>query len=175
MSTSGFIGFRINGIIKGTYNHLDSYPSELGNDIVEFIRIVVKGGKIKGLKDKLSKVKFVDQNSTPTHKQIVKYFKFSNIQVGSQNLEDWYVLLRNVQGIKTLKYIMSNELHHIIDNTNFLSDTIMCEYGYVLNFDNSSIEFYDMGEIVGELSFKSLVEDKTHAGTKWIKIIYDQN
>lgn len=175
MSTSGFIGFRINDIIKGTYNHLDSYPSELGNNMVEFIRKVIKDELLGELVYKLKRINMVNAISTPTEEQIVKYSKFSDITVGKQRLTDWYVLLRRTQGIETFECIMNNTLKHMIDNTAFFTDKIMCEYGYVLNFDNLSIEFYDMGEIVGELSFKSLVEDKTYAETKWIKIIYDQN
>ena len=37
MSTRGMIGIRINGNLMGTYNHFDSYPDGLGNDMVTFI------------------------------------------------------------------------------------------------------------------------------------------
>jgi len=38
MSTNGVVSFQLNGELKTIYNHWDSYPSNLGNDILDFIR-----------------------------------------------------------------------------------------------------------------------------------------
>lgn len=37
MGTRGLLGFIINGVRRGSYNHWDSYPSGLGLDVVRFI------------------------------------------------------------------------------------------------------------------------------------------
>lgn len=37
MGTRGKIGFVQKGVRKGVYNHFDSYPSGLGDDIIKFI------------------------------------------------------------------------------------------------------------------------------------------
>lgn len=37
MGTRGLVGFIIKGVRKGAYNHYDSYPAGLGNDIIRFI------------------------------------------------------------------------------------------------------------------------------------------
>jgi hypothetical protein len=34
MSTRGFVGYKKNGVTRGWYNHLDSYPSELGMKVL---------------------------------------------------------------------------------------------------------------------------------------------
>jgi hypothetical protein len=38
MSTRRILGVRVSGIDKLTYNHSDSYPSYLGNNVVQFSR-----------------------------------------------------------------------------------------------------------------------------------------
>src|SRR5512136_3060625 len=35
MSTRGFVGYRHKGVIKGWYNHSDSYPRELGKNLLK--------------------------------------------------------------------------------------------------------------------------------------------
>ena len=38
MGTRGLLGHIIKGKKRATYNHFDSYPSGLGNDLVAFIK-----------------------------------------------------------------------------------------------------------------------------------------
>ena len=38
MGTRGILGFRKNGLDKLAYNHFDSYPEELGANVVKFCR-----------------------------------------------------------------------------------------------------------------------------------------
>jgi hypothetical protein len=38
MSTNGVVAFQKEGALKTIYNHYDSYPSNLGNDVLDFIR-----------------------------------------------------------------------------------------------------------------------------------------
>ena len=59
MGTRGLIGFIINGARQGTYNHFDSYPCGLGNDVIKFIMSLTK----EDIKDMAAKAKKV---SCPT-------------------------------------------------------------------------------------------------------------
>lgn len=43
MDTSGFIVFRAKGIEAAFYNHYDSYPTGLGNEIINFIQSLDEG------------------------------------------------------------------------------------------------------------------------------------
>ncbi|MBR4315907.1 MAG: hypothetical protein IKP65_02910, partial [Alphaproteobacteria bacterium] len=45
MSTRGYVGFYKDGIDKGGYNHCDSYPEGLGNEVLDFL----KGNNIANL------------------------------------------------------------------------------------------------------------------------------
>ena len=57
----------------------------------------------------------------------------------TQSLEEWYVLLRNLQG----------ELYDIlkagvmIDSAAFLLDSLFCKHAYVLNLDSGMFEYYE--------------------------------
>lgn len=43
MGTRGFIVFRVKGKDVAFYNHYDSYPTGLGNEIIKFIRSLDEG------------------------------------------------------------------------------------------------------------------------------------
>lgn len=58
MSTNGAIGFYKNGVNKIAYNHWDSYPSELGNKIVNFI----KSTTVEEMNEIFDKIILVDDN-----------------------------------------------------------------------------------------------------------------
>lgn len=56
MSTKGAVGIRMNNIDKVGYNHFDSYPTGLGNDIL----IWLSNMNLKMLKDVFNKIEFTD-------------------------------------------------------------------------------------------------------------------
>ena len=172
MGTGGFIGFIIDGKLKGTYNHHDSQPEELGSDIITFIREIIKNNKLNELKNKLSKIETVEKLSTPTPEQISLYSKFSDRNMRNGKLTDWYVLLRITQGVETFKCIMVGNLHHIIDNIDFFQNKDLCIYAYILNFDSKCVDFYNLGKLIGRITFETLTYDKRYSNDKWIEIIY---
>ena len=172
MSTRGFIGFQKNSKIKITYNHCDSYPEELGRKIVDFIRTVMKEDRLQELKEEIFSVEFVEGGSIPTKDQQEMYSHFADCSVSSKKLSDWYVLLRHTQGVFALDSILEKKLFHLIDYTENIKDSSL-RYGYVLNFDTDSIEFYKSGNIlVKSLSFESLTILEKYSGTKWIDFVY---
>lgn len=58
MGTRGAIGFCKNGVDKITYNHYDSYPSGLGNNVVDFI----KSTTIKEMSEVFDKIVLIKDN-----------------------------------------------------------------------------------------------------------------
>jgi len=143
MGTRGFIGVKIDGKIKGSYNHFDSYPDGLGQDVVDFCNKVKKDKKWSDFKEAVKKVELVDENSHPNSEQINRYKGYSDCGVGSQSLEDWYCLLRDVQGIAMFEETLNSVLRHWIDGINFLKDSLFCEYAYIVNVDDMTLEFYE--------------------------------
>ena len=73
MSTRGLTGFRLNGTLKAMYNHSDSYPEHLGQQVVEFCRLVDWSNPI--IKERVANVKLVQQDAKPSNKKVLKYAK----------------------------------------------------------------------------------------------------
>lgn len=138
MSTRGAIGFRIDGKDKISYNHSDSYPSCLGKSFVKQAR---KLAKVPDLADQVRNLQLVGQGGTPTPEQLEALKKAGikpNLNVGNQSENDWYCLLRDNQGdlIQTLKTGI------MIDSESFIADSLFCEYAYIINLDDRTVEFY---------------------------------
>jgi hypothetical protein len=47
MGTRGLLGFIIKGKKNGTYNHYDSYPTGLGNNIIKWLNTLSEEDKKK--------------------------------------------------------------------------------------------------------------------------------
>lgn len=135
MGTRGAYGFFKDGINKVSYNHFDSYPSGLGAEVMEFI----KATPDDQLGEVFSSIVMVNENDMPTVEQIDQCKKFANLNVGSQRIDDWYCLLREAQGnLSSLR----NGLRYMIDNKDFLADSLFCEWAYIINLDTRKLEVY---------------------------------
>ncbi len=135
MSTRGAIGFRIDGQDKVTYNHSDSYPSCLGADVVGFIRKT----PINDMVEAACRIELVTDGEKPTPEQIQDRSMFCNPRVGNQSQGGWYSLLRDAQGDLSA---YTNGLMYMIDSHTFLRDSLCCEYAYIINLDDMTLEFY---------------------------------
>lgn len=105
MSTRGFVGYRHKGVVKGWYNHCDSYPRELGKNLLE---------KTFNLSQEqlrnffLKRILWVGENDP----QII-----SRTDLWNQN---W--------GKKTGKL-------RLVDAGEFYKDGVFCEYSYIFDLD----------------------------------------
>lgn len=142
MGTRGLYGIRKNGIDKATYNHWDSYPEALGKDIVKFC----KNNGIEKLDKFFNLIELVDSESNPTDEQIVECMSagYVDISVSEQSIDDWYCLLRGLQGnFKAYqKFIDNNARVYMKDDITFIEDSLFCEYAYIINLDDNVLEFY---------------------------------
>lgn len=134
MSTRGLYGVRYQERDYLAYNHCDSYPNGLGNELIEELKTVSLGW----IKKKVNKLQLVNKSMNPTPEQIAELSKFTNLGVGEQSHADWYCLLRETQGslIKTL------EAGYMMDDAEFIKDSLFCEFAYIINLDNNTLEFY---------------------------------
>jgi len=135
MGTRGVYGFYKDNTDKLTYNHLDSYPSWLGNQIVNF----VKSTSIEEMNQIFDKIILVNENDKPTTEQIKDCEKFTNLGVSSQSTNDWYCLLRESQGDLN---VYKSDLKYMIDGKEFIKDSLWCEWGYVINLSSNILEIY---------------------------------
>ena len=164
MGTRGMIGIQTNKQILGTYNHFDSYPDCLGQEIVDFLN---KADKNK-LKDKMLALIWVGEDVPPTSTQIEKYIQFSNTSVSSGSLDNWYCLLRNAQGIEGLRAIYDGHLDVLIDGSEFLKDSLYCEWGYIMNFDTECLDIYEGYQKIPGTDFSSMGRQYSYGPCKLI-------
>jgi len=134
MGTRGLIGFRKNGIDKLTYNHFDSYPEYLGKKVLEFIV-----GYREDLDSIFDNIILVNETDRPTKEQIEECKEFTDLSVSTRSNEEWYCLLRKAQG--NLR-CYAQGLKYMIDNHDFILDSVFCEYAYIINLDNHELEFW---------------------------------
>jgi hypothetical protein len=136
MGTRGAFGVRINKTDKITYNHFDSYPSGLGANIVADIRQMAEDKF--DMRCAAERLEVASPKSTPTYKQIEALKPYTDLGVGEQSTQDWYSLTRKLQGelYETLKAGV------LIDSSGFMHDSLFCEYAYILNLDDGTLEFY---------------------------------
>jgi len=91
------------------------------------------------LRDVASKIILVDPNSKPSPELIERYWKYVDTNVSEQTVEEWYCLLRHTQGDLTP---YNDDLEHMIDNHEFLHNSLFCEWAYIINVDTGKFEAY---------------------------------
>ena len=136
MGTRGAIGFRYKGLDRVTYNHSDSYPSGLGMKAYETV-VKFNAEQIAGA---AARVHMVEQTEIPSAELQARYSNHFNPNVSTGSMDEWYSLLRDVQG--DLDVIIDGTVDHMIDGARFLLDSLFCEWAYILNADTRKLEIY---------------------------------
>ena len=136
MGTRGVCGFYRDGVSKINYNHFDSYPEELGKNLLEEVRNV----DISKLNKVFNNIVMVNEKKKPTKEQIDELKEFANINVSSGKVDEWYVLLRENQG--TFKNYLNGSLSYMIDGQDFIKDSLFCEWGYIINLNTNKFEVW---------------------------------
>lgn len=139
MGTRGFYGFVIDGVEKIVYNHWDSYPSGLGQSVLEWLRFSVAEGTMESVRASVRDLRMVTNDVPPTPEQIVELKSYADTSVATRDLSDWYVLLRKTQGspAQTLR------AGYAEDAGDFPADSLFAEWGYVVDFDKDVFEVYE--------------------------------
>ena len=139
MSTRGLAGVVIDGTIKASYNHSDSYPSWLG------IRFLADAAKLAALSpdeydnvmEAWREVILVDEDVPPTAFDIAtleeRGFTMQHPAEG-----DWYYLLHESQG--SLDSML--KAGYVLDASEFGGDALFCEWAYLIDLTNRTLEVY---------------------------------
>lgn len=142
MGTRGLIGLRFKNKDYLTYNHYDSYPEGIGVDILHELRKM----DIEKVKKHIPSIILIDENHKPSKKHKIELKQYTNDKVGGPSTGtdfdklDWYQVLRNAQG--TLKPYIDGTLKYMIDSHEFINDSLFCEWGYIVNFDENCLEVW---------------------------------
>lgn len=132
------MGVRIDGVDKITYNHCDSYPESLGEDMVRAVREMLEDHGLEWLRTRARALRLVKADDPVTPQDIERLRGFADIGVASQRLTDWYCLLRGTQG----ELDATLDAGIMIDNHDFMRDSVFCEYAYIVNLDTCEFEVY---------------------------------
>lgn len=166
MSTRGAYGFRLNNKDYVSYNHCDSYPSCLGEEILKQAKKLLTDG-IDKLKKSITGIRLVndDGKSKPSKTDIQNLKQYANLSVGLKN-NDWYCLTRGLQG----NLINNVKSGYMVDSSHFLINSLFCEWAYIINLDERVFEIF-RGFILkkGAGRYDSIrSDDKDHYGVKLI-------
>lgn len=139
MGTRGFTGFRLKRNDKLSYQQFDSYLEGVGDQVVAEIAEMAKLGwdKVKKL---VGDIRLFDDDTVPTphFKRKMKRLGMVDLNVSKGSMDDMYCLLRNAQGHPSLHL----QAGAMLDAKNFISDSLFCEWGYIINLDQMVLEVY---------------------------------
>lgn len=159
MGTRSATGYRLNGKTVLAYNQYDGFFDSVGSDVVSEIladiRKIGYGDAVSRWKSLAEAIKIVSDAVPPTDADIKALAPFTNLSVSEQSTDDWYCLVRELQGT----IIRRLESGYILDDTDFLGQS-GCEYAYILDLDAETFEVYKSGtEAIATIPLKDLPED----------------
>lgn len=167
MGTRGLVGVKYNDKMYATYNHWDSYPDALGAEMLVLAQKINDENGWDVLKHNINGVDLVGDKSEPTQDIINKYRKYANTGVSSGQLNEWYVLMRELQGADIIREIYNGNVQHMIDNQKFLNDSLSCEYAYIINLDSMHLDCYaDGNNLIASLPLDNLNVEAMFAAYK---------
>lgn len=157
MSTRGLWGLRKNSEDKLEYHHSDSYPDDLGFDLLDSLKRI-NNEDLSILFDSIELVKqFKEEKGfvEPTQEEVdfYKSIEAFDPDVSTKSELDWYCLLRKLQGqlgyrvhlalrLNSPEYTGEIKKQHMIDSNWFIKDSLFCEYAYIINLDTNKLECY---------------------------------
>lgn len=143
MSTRGIYGWKKDGITKITYNHSDSYPTWLGEKIVEFCA----GMTDQDLENLFDHTIIVDEmEKDPAKVEMVRKFAAAHGNDPGE-AEDAYSILYFMQGnfeaYRNIAYL--SEDFPMTDAEGFFGDDLFCEWGYIIDLDDKCLNVFKSG------------------------------
>lgn len=153
MSTRGAWGIKKGDKLIVQYNHFDSYPTGLGEQIVEDLNEWYKDAPeewIKRLNEVLDEVEVINEEKTPqpTEEQL-QYIRDEGIPF-NENYKEWYSVLSELQG-RVLPYLKG--FKYFLDwGVEWLNDSLSCEWAYIFNLDNNTLEINGVPYPIKDLS-----------------------
>lgn len=137
MGTRGVTGFVIDGVEKIGYQQYDSYPDGVGEQVLQFLR-ALSPAEVDAMKDAARELRLVTPKVGPTPEQQEALSRFWDPRVSSGERNEWYSLLRDTQGRPDLIL----EAGFVEDHASFVSDSVFCEWGYIIDLDAEVLEIY---------------------------------
>jgi hypothetical protein len=149
MNTRGLFGFQYKSKYYLVYNHYNSHPKALGNDLAKEIRTAIKNQSFNNWLEIFLSLTIIDENreSYPTREEITKLRKYhcDHTPLNRRKCE-WFILLRKCQGsferVMKSGYLLnwcSEDFQ--IGNLGDFEKCDKIQYCYVINFRFLEIRF----------------------------------
>jgi len=154
MGTRGFVGVSVDGTEKIAYQQFDSYPSGVGLQALGAARKIAADPA--AWRERAAGLTLVTNDTRPTPEQVERLRQYADTAVSTGELTEWYVLLRNLQG-DLIGYL---DVGLMEDAGRFPLDSLFCEWGYLVDFDEGVFEVYkgfqkaphDRGRFAGRIA-----------------------
>lgn len=140
MSTRGLIGFRCNDTDKLIYNHADSHPDTLGLKVLRELRGVENWNVVLDRIESLVPIpeqRRLDEHSSMAEAEIRRAFPELENKGKPQN---FYDLFSPLQG--TMQPYLDGKLMFMPDASDFIQNSLFCEWGYIANLDSEKFEIW---------------------------------
>lgn len=147
MSTRGTLAVRIDGVTKGSYNHSDSYPTWLGNRVLEYLAALkAEEGGMDKARTQARLLREVPKRK-PTPAEIKRLAPYTDLGVSEGSTQDWYCLLRLAQG--DLALVLESGYYYPMG----VGEE---EWSYVIDFDAEALEVFEYDTRIATIPFDSL-------------------
>ena len=140
MTTRGLTGFRYKEKDKLAYNHADSHPDSLGLKVLRELRDVKNWKTVRDRIGSLIPVpeqRRLDEHSSMAETEMRRAFPDLKYRYKPRNFYDLY---QPLQG--TLKPYMDGKLMFMPDSSDFINNSLFCEWAYVANLDSNKYEIW---------------------------------
>jgi hypothetical protein len=158
MSTRGCLG-----VVKGSefkvaqYCQFESFPKGLGQSIITFFKGTVDGNNIHDvsiLSEKVDKLSWIDDKRLKEINEILKDYNnkkrdnfdylFCDGEILNYIYNDGYFIEKQYDETGRLyKFKEGNGIiEGLINSEKFFGDSLLCEWAYVIDLDNNTLEIY---------------------------------
>lgn len=138
IGTRGAFGVVVDGVEKIGYNQYDSYPEGHGVENLQWIRSIIERGFEGDMRAMAHDAELVNDDTPITPADIEHLSDYTDLGVSAQSTDDWYCLTRGTHG----HIGQMVECGYILDASDFVTDTLFCEWAYVVDFDKRTFEVY---------------------------------
>lgn len=172
MGTRGLVGWVVDGEVKVSYNHWDSYPSYLGDRVFAYVQERID--TVETWKQRVRDVVLLHDEDAPATDELIEKARALGLidtEVGAPRTPgqrpDLYQCLRGAQG----RLDLYEEVGYMVDSVQFAQDSVFCEWAWLVNLDEGVVEVFvgfqseahDRGRFAGPVKQVSEFDRNPHA------------
>lgn len=132
-----------NSLKVAQYGQWDGYPSGNGVIILEFVRSLIAGNLVTAFRDKVNALtEWTEADQDEALKSVGITDGWATFEQ-SAALKAKYPGIHRDTGASILSMILEGTVSQVSLNTDFASDSLFCEWAYLINLDANTLEVYE--------------------------------